>query len=335
MSLSSVSDLSSSIRLRLLNADLKARASQLGEEIATGQPKDVAKHLGGNLAKLSAINHSIKLTDIYKSTGAELATRANAVQSALQIIQDSISSTGAKMLAAANTATESAIKSAASSASENLHIAVGSLNTQLAGQSLFSGQAFKSTALKPAEEILDDIAALVVGAASAGDVEILIDSYFFQPGGAFETTTYLGSNQSAGPVRISETDSAEISISARDTEIRAVLASLATAAVLSRGVLAGNQTERSNLLKSSGESMLTASEGIINIQAELGGVEERLELVQTHEIARKTSLQLTLNELIGIDSYSTATKLQATETNLEALYIMTSRLSQLSLTRFL
>jgi flagellar hook-associated protein 3 FlgL len=143
MSFVSIGDLSSSIRLRFLNADIKSRVGQLGSELASGRVTDLSKHLGGNLDRLGAVNRSLRMVETYRITHSELVYRGVGLQASLEKVQTSIESAGAKTISAANTATDASLNAAANAALENLQSAIGALNNQSGGRSLFSGQAFK------------------------------------------------------------------------------------------------------------------------------------------------------------------------------------------------
>lgn len=335
MSFLSIGDLSSSMRMRLLNADLKQQMATLGNELATGKVSDVSRHLGGGLDRLGAVNRSLRMMDAYQVNTSELKGRANWLQAALAAVQLATESIGAKSIAASNTVTAASIDTAAAAANESLQNAIGALNNQFAGRSLFSGQAFKSPALVSAADILDDLAGLSAAATTSAEVQTIVDDYFMASGGGFETTAYLGSTSLPGEIRVSESEIAGFSVSAATPELREALAGLAMAAILGRSLPGIDLTASADLLKSAGEAMLSATDGIVTIRATLGGIEERIEIVAVGNSARKAGLEITLDEMISADGYETATRLQAAETSLEALYIATSRLSQLSLTRYL
>ena len=81
----------------------------------------------------------------------------------------------------------------------------GSLNTQVAGQSLFAGVATDRPALAPADAILADLDALTAGAATAADAIAAIDAYFSKsPPGAFYTSGYPASGADLTAVQIGE-----------------------------------------------------------------------------------------------------------------------------------
>ncbi len=335
MSFQSIGDLSGSLRLQLLNTNLKQQASRLGHELASGRAADVSKKLEGGLDRLGMLTRSVTMIETYQITLTELENRATGLQSSLKLVQDVTGDSSAKMLAAATTPTETATFTAGTTALEGLKSVIGALNTQLAGRSLFSGQDVRSPAMVSAAEMLDDLALLATGVTTASALEAIVDDYFNLPGGDFETSAYLGSQTSPGPVRISETESADMAVTAAEPELRRAFTGHALAALLTRGILAGDSEAQASVLNSAGETLIAAHDDLIALRAEIGGKEERIDRAEAANQARITGYKVMIDEMTGVDGYETATGLQSVETRLEALYIATSRLSQLSLVKYL
>jgi len=335
MSFLSIGDLSGSLRLRYMNADLKRNANRLTAELASGKTSDVAAKLKGGLDRLGAVSRSAKMIDIYQMAGSELLTRASGLQSALQSVQQITQSSGVKLLAAGTTPTDVEISASSSAAIDGLKSVIGTLNMRLAGRSLFAGRTTDGPALVSADTMISDLQTLTASATTAAQVASLVDTYFNQPGAGFDSSAYLGSQISTGPTRISETETAEIPTSAREPELRRSMQGLAMSALLSRGILANSTSERGNLMKRSGEMLISATDGVIGLQARIGGSQQRIETVLTTNTARKSGLQVIIGQMTGADGYQTATDLKAVETHLEALYISTTRLSRLSLVNYL
>lgn len=335
MNFTSIGDLAGSFQLRTMNGRLRQRANTLGAELASGRANDVAAKLGGGTDRLATVSRSIKVLKTLQNNVSEVQTKASGLQSALSIIQTATKTTSAQFLAAAAPASDTAIRAAGATAEEALTTTVNSMNTQWAGRSLFSGQATDSPAVISGPDMLNELQTLSAGATTAAQVVTIVDTYFNAPTGGFETSAYKGSTQGSGPVRISESSTANLSVTALDPAIRSTLKGFALGALVSRGVLSSDLSERSALLKSAGESTLTANDQIVGLQADVGAVESRIETVHVSNVATLSRLEVSVNDMTKVDSYRTASALRATENSLEALYISTSRLSQLSLVRYL
>lgn len=331
----SIGDLSSSLRLRHLNSRLKQDAGRLGAELASGRATDVMRHTKGDLGRLNGFEHGISMLKAFGTTASEFLTRASAMQTALGTLEHLAAETGATLTAASNTLTTASLAAGANTAREGFRAAVGALNTNIAGRSLFAGQAFDTPALAAADTMLADIEVLTIGAADADAARAIVADYFDNPGGGFQTTGYLGSAVSSGTVRVSATETASADVLANDPALRAVLKGLATAALAGRSGPSLNLTERADLLRAAGEGLLTAVDGVVDLQAALGATEARVEAAEVANSVEASVLEATRNAAIAADPYRTATQLQNVEIQLEALYLSTARLSQLSLTRYL
>lgn len=331
----SIGDLSGSFRLRYLNANLNRMASNLGSELASGRSQDVAKKLNGAVDQLGSLERSIRMISAYATIAQELESRGAALQNSLQNVTAVAQNTGERMLLAANSSTPTATRTAANLALEGLSSIIGSLNTHVAGQSLFAGQNTDGPALKSATQILDDLETIVAGETDTNQIRALVGDYFHATGGGFETSAFLGTQQSPQKVHISKTDKAGFDVTAAEPALRDTMEGLAIAALLTRGVLDADPAGRSDILSFAGEKLLTAKLGVVTIQAEIGGMEDRIARVQVANAAQQTGLKLMRNDMTLVDSYETASGMQAVEAQLEALYIATSRLSQLSLTKYI
>lgn len=89
------------------------------------------------------------------------------------------------------------------------------------------------------------------------------------------------------------------------------------------------------MLMSSGEDLLTSQGALTAVRADLGYAESRLDESKVRLSAERASFEMSRNELLGVDPYETATRLEAVQFQLESLYTVTARLSQLSLVRYL
>ena len=117
--------------------------------------------------------------------------------------------------------------------------------------------------------------------------------------------------------------------------IRDILKQTAIAALAADQDLGYSQTIQGALLVTAGENLMAVQGDLTGLRADLGYAETRLEESKTRLSAERTSFEMSRNELLGVDLYETATRLEAVQFQLESLYTATSRLSGLSLVRYL
>jgi len=335
MSFTSIGDLSSGLRFRALDSRLQRQSRTLGVEMTTGKAMDVTKKVNGALDSVASLERSISLLKAYRQTGAEISTRGAAIQTALEKIQTRAGKLGGQMAIPLGPATPTSVSAGAGAALSGFREAIGTLNTQIAGEGLFSGRAVKRPAVKSADLILDDLQSLAAGAITASDVRAVVDTYFNDPAGGYMTGAYRGATQPAGAVRVSATQSVAFTVTAASPEVRNILKGMATAALLSRNTLSGATAARADLLRGAGNTLLSANTGLTVLRAGLGAQQERIDTIRAENAAQETKTRTLLSDLLSVDGYETATKFKATQTSLESLFLTTSRLSRLSLVNFI
>ncbi len=336
MSFASIGDLSSSLALRAINRDLKARQLRLSTELSSGRVSDVVARTRGDPGALGAAERSLTMLSTYRLTAQEMALRGQALQSALEVIENQVGKVGRQMLIAGKSGLGSQVDLAGKAALAGFETVVNALNTRVTGRSLFAGEAIRNNAVIPAQAILDDLQARTATAMDIGQIEQIVRTYFQDPGGGFETGGYQGAARAEGPTQISENAAVRFDVTALSPEIRDSLEGFALAALVTRNISALNSlSARKGLLRQSSNILLKARDGIIARRAEIGVVQARVNAVQARNRASRTAIEIARNAALSADPYETATQLQGVEANLQALYQVTVRLSQMSLVRFM
>ena len=110
---------------------------------------------------------------------------------------------------------------------------------------------------------------------------------------------------------------------------------LAMGALVGEGALIADRIEQSALARTAGEQMLGSAGGLAYLRAGIGMVEARIDEAATRNSAEFGSLQMAITAIISVDPYQAASALQETQHQLETLYTITARLSNLRLMDFL
>lgn len=334
MTLNSMGDAARAFSLRHQNTQLKLEIDSLNAQIASGQASDLAEHLGGSYSRLTAIERDMRVMSSYAVSISEGQQFSGMMQSRLEQIDD-LAGNFANTLVAADASSSSSTQSAIiADARQQFNSVVSALNSQTAGRSIFSGDATDQAALKTGNVILAEIEAVVAGATSMADIDAALDTWFNDPAG-FDAFAYTGSASPLAPFRVSETAEVPLDIKANEPALRDVLKSLAKVAVVnSIGVTLMNP-EVSDVFRSAGEDLLTAERDLVALQARVGITEEQLENWSVRTQIENAGLEFAKGALLSVDPYDTATRLEAAQFQLESLYAVTVRLSQLSLVNFL
>jgi flagellar hook-associated protein 3 FlgL len=74
---------------------------------------------------------------------------------------------------------------------------------------------------------------------------------------------------------------------------------------------------------------------MVNLQAQVGFSEARIEALTVRHSTERASLEMARNDLLSVDPYQSATELEQVQFQLQSLYAITSRMSQLSLVNYL
>ena len=321
-----------SIPSNLLSASLGQTVSEIRERITatsaeatTGRRSDLTLHLSGRIGK--AMLSQKALSDVSSQRGQLTlrGERLDLAQQALSNVQNSVAGITTNMLSALGADHETGIATAARDAESALDAVFSALNVRHGERYLFSGDATSSVPFPDTDQLLDDIRQIALTATDAADFEAQVDTYFNDPAGSWQQTIYQGTATASDSESVPGTDPAI-------TKLVSGLAVLAASGP-DNGV-ALLKTEKSvihsaTVRLSEGETALTT------LRAEKGVNQQRiaddLSALETEE----TILNEALNKIAGRDQYEAATELRELENTLEASYLLTARLSNLSLLNFL
>ncbi|WP_128514652.1 flagellin [Tabrizicola thermarum] len=328
----SVGDASLTNVLARQGADLRGQVQRASQEIASGKHADIGLALRGDFSPLLAIDASLARLAAFKATTADAAFHTAAQQSSITGLSKLASGISTQLLGVTDVATPAQINTLAADARGRLGSAISLLNTQASGRAVFAGQATDVVPLGSADDLLAALETAAAGATTAGQVAAAVATWFANPlgYGAF----YQGSAPLTGSP-IAPGEQADLSTTAMDPAIRDTLAGLATAALLDRGMLAGNPEERARLAVIAGQSLTGSEEARITLSARIGTVEAQIEAARTRNSAEETSLGILRSDIGSVDPYEAATRLETVRAQLESLYLVTARVSRLSLTEYL
>lgn len=335
MSLLSIGDLAQSYMLRRQNVQLKSQMSKLSEELTSGRTSDTAKHLSGDYSYLGDLERGSRVLEGYFTAATEARLFTGAMQNALEHVHTLTSKLSATLISTSNSNLPTVIASASFDARGQLATIVSSLNSNVAGRALFSGVEVDSAALAPAETILSNLRTAVAGEISLSGIVTAVDQWFDTPGGGFETLGYQGSTQGMSPYLLGEGQSVDLDLRADNPAFRDLLKNVAIAALANDPALGFATTLKSHLLLHAGQGLITAQDSLTGIRADLGFAESRIEESTSRIASEKTSLDYARGELLGVDPYESATRLENVQFQLESLYAVTARLSRLTLADYL
>ena len=330
----SVGDLARTLVLRTNQVRLRQEMDQLAVEVATGFVRDPAQHLKGDTTGLLAVDRALSRLEAFRVNGAEAALITGAMQSTLDVIQSRSETLSQTLVSAELTPNSSLLTTMSDDARNTLGQVVNGMNRSVAGRFLFSGTATDQPALPDLETVMDELRTAVAGETTLAGVEAQLDA-FFGPVGGFEDTLYQGSDTGLADLRLSETESASVDIKATDDAFRALMKPIAMAALAADTSLAFDTALQVEMLAKSGRDILGAQQPFVEMRAQLGMLEARIEESTTRNSSERTALGLARLELVGTDEFETATRYENVRGQLESLYAITVRSQRLSLAEYL
>jgi flagellar hook-associated protein 3 FlgL len=329
------SDLASAIKLSELNTRTKTALEVASSELTSGIKDNLVMATAGDLGKLFAIDRT--LTRLSSETDSiQLAGGKSALaQAALGNIHENLINFGPQLLSAVERGDTQSSILIAGDAQHALGAVVMSLNVRYGRHSIFAGAALDQHAVAPTEVLINDISAIVAGAADSTAAMLAIDDYFFSPSGGFETNIFMGATQDAPPFRDESGEIVEYAQRADSFEIRDAIRALTIAVVVSDAPNFLGTPDQVDLLREAGSSAIAATDGITTLREKLGFSESRIEDAEARNRAMSGFFELERSSIVSVDPYETATKFEALQVQLQTIYTITARLSNLSLTNFL
>lgn len=335
MFVTAAGDLARSLMLRRQSAELKTALSRSAEELTTGRVARPFAHLGGNVGPLAAIERDRQRLAAHATAGAELALQAAGQQAVLARISDEVAAASGQFLALGEAAPGAAVGAVARIGRGAFEGVLSALNGRVADRSLFAGAATDRAAVAPAAAVIDAMMAEVGGATTVEELETAVAAWFAPPDGGFDAVGYTGSDLPLGPVMLGPGDSVTSGVTAARAELRPALAGLAMAAAIDAGALGGDPAARARALERAGVRLAEGLPPLAALAGEVGAIEARAEAAATRGAAEAAALDLARADLIGVDPYEAAARLEDVRGRIEALFTITARLQRLSLTEFL
>lgn len=335
MSFLSIGDQSRLFLNRRQNFQLKTQMQRLTQELASGKLARPATRTTGDMAHLLGLERAQTRLVANRTALAEARHFVDTAQAALGVVHDQAAGLGTALLVAASTGQSALLTSTGADAAGKFAAVVSALNTRAADRAVLSGTATATDPLAGAAAMLDALRVATAGETTAAGIEAVVDDWFFAAGGGFETLGYQGATAGELRFRIGATEEVAVAARADSATIRGALKGVALAALIGGPGIAGNATEQAALAVLAGEGLVNAGADLAVQRADLGADQARIEEATVRRSAEKAALDLAEAQFTEADPFDTATALQQVQTQLETLYTLTARTSQLTLAAFL
>ncbi|MGO4907435.1 flagellin [Pseudorhodobacter sp. W20_MBD10_FR17] len=335
MDMNGIGDMAQTASMRRFSTGLKQSANTAAQELTTGYTADVGRKLGGELSNLTGLETSLTRLSGYKVATDAGARLTGGIQTVLEQMDWLTDGMGISLMNAATISQPGFLEGMVADGANKFESLLSSLNTRVGERTLFAGVASGGPAVASADVILSAIEAAIVGAGAVSSVDIkaAVSAWFDDPSG-YRVVGYLG-GEAAAALSVSAEDKLDIGFTAADPAIRDTLKSMAMVALVDRGTVIADSETGAELIFVAGNQMLQNQADRAVLAGRVGLAQARVDLARTRNEAEGSALQLARSDLLAVDPYEAATRMEAAQTQLETLYSVTVRLSRLSLVDFL
>ncbi|MEY8842106.1 flagellin [Cribrihabitans sp. XS_ASV171] len=333
MTMTSVGDLARGLVLRTRSSEIRSDIDRLSQELSSGRVGDPSARLGGDYAHVTDIERGIARLDSFGVAGTEARLFADAMQTGLDRVAQGASALSATLMQAESAGMAGSHGIIANEARGALEGMISALNARVGGRSVFAGVSTDRTPLPSADDVLGSLREILAGSGSAAAAQQAAKAWFQDPTGF--GPLYRGSDTPIAPMQVSEREQVTLDLTAADTTLKEGIMAAALAALADDPGLGLSVEQRDRLARDLGASLANTNDRIIGLQAKVGAAQERIDQASARNAAARSGLEIARNELIGADPYETATRLQAAQSQLDALYSVTVRNARLSLVNYL
>ena len=335
MTLISLGDMAQTFMMRRLTASIKQDARLAAQELTTGRSADVSKRLQGGLADLTGVEATLSRLKSYRMASDSAALTADSMQTVFRAIDSVTEGIGVSLLAVSTHENIRTLGALVADTAQRLDAVMNALNTKMGDTTLFAGIASDGPAMASSDVILTALEAAITadGAVTVAQIETSTKAWFQSPTG-FAAVAYLGA-AGATALAVSAEDRVDLGITAADPALRDTLQSLALVALVARGTVIADPATGAALVQSAGLLLLQNHSDRATLAGRLGLAQARIDQAQTRNTAEASALQILRSNMVAVDPYEAATRMEAAQNQLETLYSVTARLSRLSLVDFL
>jgi flagellar hook-associated protein 3 FlgL len=277
--------------------------------------------------------------------------RLDATQVALSAIQDAGGQLGWEALAAVGRADYTSLRNVQISAAATLETVVRHLNTSVSGRFLFSGTLVESKPMVTGAAPTGIVGSVVSDAATTAggqigvtdvagliaDLDAVFDDSHANPAWRFSSAFYEGAPASEPDLagQLDENTRITYGLKANDPGFREVMQGLHMLAAVRFGDAVMTEAAYTQFAEAAVAKLQQGLGRMIDLAARTGQNQARVADNLDRLEAARNLYNREIVELERRDPYEAATLINALEQQLEASYMVTARLSQLSLVEFL
>lgn len=331
-----IGDQSRALSMRIANTTIKQKIDALGKEMVSGKKNDLAKALDGKLYLVNSLDNRVKEISSYQSNLQNLSLTLSGMQASIQSIENITGHLAPALLAAAGNGSPENTRTLISEGASQLDSVINLLNSKINDRYIFSGTRADNPPLVSAEEMISLITLDLPEPASADEILFAVDSWFSEgtTTSNFFQNGYQGSLSNEVTVPIGGSN-VTIKASAKDEGFQSVLKGLITLNIANdrSHYLPAHDIEK--IASQVGSSLSGSVTQVSETRSHLAILEYRVENQKNTLSAESDALTLTLSNIATTDPYEAAASILESITAMQNIYMLTSRISKLSLSNYL
>lgn len=307
--------------------DIRARLDKTSSEAVTGKVADATKHLSGQIGKAMLTQKAIDAIERDNGLLQLREARLDLTQQSLDRMQQNLAAISVRALDALSAGSPVERDALGGDARAQLDATMLALNARHGERFLFSGDATDKVPFGTTDALMTDIRAIADASTDKADFEARLDAFFDDDTGDFANTFYRGSKTS------SDADA----VTGLNPAIRDTIRNLAVLSMAASDDSLSNfsNTEALDIIAGSANKLIQADANLTQLRAATGILQERVSNGMDGLAKERLVLSGLLEGMTARDQYEAASELKSLEASLEASYMLTARLSQLSLMNFL
>ncbi|WP_306252772.1 flagellin [Parvularcula sp. IMCC14364] len=335
MAISSVPDLLSARRFNRSTLELRQRIEVVSQEAVTGRRQDLTEATRGSVGQAHLLNKAVQDIDNRLDLFKVSETRISVMNQTLSGARLTLDSIGVRVLTVLGSNSDAGLDTIIEEAESSLRTVFSAFQVNQGNRNLFSGDATNVSPLGDVDQLLSDVRAIVSAGPDTATIDAELETYFNDPAGGFQTTIYQGGTGSANTVLLDGDTRLDFTVRADDAAIKQVFRGLAMIAAADVTPFERYSDEYTSFFNAGSFNLTNGESGLVQLEARLGIGQQTIANSQDTLEAAKITLSATYNELTSRDQFEAAAELKAIETQLEASYLLTTRLSELTLTNFI
>jgi flagellar hook-associated protein 3 FlgL len=306
-------------------ASLRESITRTAQEATTGRYSDLTAQLSGRIGTAMLSQKAVEDIGLRREQVTLREGRLEVTQRSLTLMNERVAGLDTKMRDAVISQDERLQGLTARDAEAALGQVFNLLNVRFGERFLFAGDATDTQPLGSPGDLLAAIRSLADVAVSATDFAVALETYFNAPGGGWQTSALRSAIDASDPD----------AVTANDASIVKLISGLAVMALSDPASSPALFKANPDISLAGAEQVSAGLSDLTNLRADRGVTQSQIEMEKASLDIEETIFTKELNSLWARDQYEAASALKQLETALEASYMLTSRLSSLSLLNFL